>query len=61
MEVQDKAKMPPLSSLLLRQQLLYYGKIARNNAYPARILIFEEGTINITKIQKQKQGRPILN
>ena len=60
MEVQDKAKIPPLSSLLLRQQLLYYGKIARNNVHPARSFIFEKGTTNAAKNTNKKQGRPLL-
>ena len=60
-EITKKAQMPTVSNLRLRQQLLYFGKIARNYNHPARRIICKEETMEIKRIENKRRGRPNLS
>ena len=52
-----------LSNLLLEQQLLLFGKIARlSYNHPIRNLVFEKNSLDIRSVQfKRRRGRPRAN
>ena len=50
------------SATLLKMQLQYMGRIARNNEHPGRELIFKKGEMQCVEMQGQRRrGRPRLN
>ena len=51
--VLERAKSVSVSTLLLRQQMIFYGRIARNTQHPGNYLL-------TTQIQRRRRGRPLL-
>ena len=57
--VLDKFGSIPLSNVLLRRQLLYYGKVARlPGSSILRSLVFEPNTCDIRRTINRRRGRP---
>ena len=53
-EVLRQANEIPLQSILLQQQLLYYGRIVRNANHPGQQILYEVPP-------KRRRGRPVLS